>query len=1351
MPKLYAVLLIVLIVSCNKAENPDILLKNGDPRVLPPMLLGIPNKVRGVEDIKVTLSNGTEFTEYRFNVLFDRENCSDAAYPDQWYSVSTQLPIAGLLSSDGKYTVCVQARINPNIQPAFVGSFTFTLDRTPPGNFQITEPAQDKVNTPTPRVRWTAADGVAAYELKVGTAPGCINPIQTHRLLASETTVLLSQLGEGIFSICLVAIDELGNVTPSTDYNRRVTVDLSPSTAVLSGTPSAYTRASNATIGVSGQDLVGYKYAFGINIDCGTTSYGDEFPLTAPISIPSMTQNKTSRLCVLGKDSAGNWQAPAQSTVAEWIYDMTPPVAPRNGGMTAGGFLDWNRGDQDDTVGYVVVVRTNSSDYWCFSPTPGQPVTPYYWVNCGSPAREFVTSTTSSEHMSFSSFPIAGALIIAYDRAYNYSAPLTIVASSLSVTEIGRLSGQVVAMHYFGQTLAVLRNAGQMEFYSLANPASPTLVSQLKVPGNPSVIRSSMNRGILMDTAGTIFLIDLSNPANPSLLAQKTLNSYLYDVQVSGDTVAVLHANLSNFSRGEVQLFKGDSNFTTLTTKSNITFASGDPRAIAFVRGILTAGTYTTLYRFNCLDTQNPIALSSYTHAFPLGTIRHAFGNRYLAQETRSVSNGNGYSYVYYIADLNLPDSGGGSSAGSVLGYLPAFEPGTSSSPVRGYRGSYDTLEVVSLNGGSLGSIISAAKEPWSLPTECGSYVCVMNKGELLVVDPSLLAVDRISAFVSLKPGGKIIDVLSGYQVAFAFAEDGRVHRIDVSQPHLPLLKKTITLPDTLLRVHKRPYRLSSSELIYVSAKNNIFILDALLNVLHTIPVAQELLGPIGILGYSGSTPVPFRSLIYAQDKNLLVHIFGGTPSTTQWSEIGSFTTQKIEDYDLDQNSQTLALGTVGLRKFSWSYPNDYNQYNPFTIQGNAFTLNTPGEAVRTSFNGYGNSACRYYTADGSAGFHCVKDTYPSITILSTLSAPFAKEFSVLRSNASGEDLVLLASASSNRLARVSSGGSFTVLQDFSLSSSALRLHLNIAAVGTEGVEFMLVDSGVHAILGRANTFGYVHGSTQHGNYSYFAGGTQGVQVVNTDPNTAPSYVRTVHHLLKGEVSSVDVAGNILIAGDSGGVAFYSLASPSNPTFIEYLQTFQKVKRVAHFGNVAYAVSIDGTLTIINLAGNPQIVQSSSIDSFLQDVKVIGTQLYTTGSKLNIYSLSQPLSPSKLGEYVYPNDHYMEQIDVSGNYAYVTNWFGMLLLDISNPASVALIKDYRSRFHYPDYLKVINGFLYVADGNGLSIFSLANPTAPRLMGGIGSSRPNAVQLLPSNKLMVGGNELIIYEDAPGAD
>ncbi len=149
-------------------------------------------------------------------------------------------------------------------------------------------------------------------------------------------------------------------------------------------------------------------------------------------------------------------------------------------------------------------------------------------------------------------------------------------------------------------------------------------------------------------------------------------------------------------------------------------------------------------------------------------------------------------------------------------------------------------------------------------------------------------------------------------------------------------------------------------------------------------------------------------------------------------------------------------------------------------------------------------------------------------------------------------------------------------------------------------------------------------------------------------------------------------------------------------------------------------------------------------------VAVQGNYAYVgEGSSLLVVNISNPSTPALVGRLAMPG--MVMDIALFGQYAYVANAdAGVQVVDISNPAAPAL-KGFYTTPGSASGISILGGQAYVADGAGLQILGLANPTLPALLSATnlqGDAAADVVVQATTNGVFAylsAGWELVIIE------
>ena len=233
------------------------------------------------------------------------------------------------------------------------------LDTQAPDTIISSRPAV-LTNMNTVNFSFISTEEGSSFECKLDTADYAFCP----------STMNYLGLIDGTHTFMVRATDPAAN-SDQTPAVYSWTVDTIPPIAVISGAPTILTNVRNASLTVTGDDVIAYQY----RLDSGVFSV--ETPVSTPILLSGLLDG-TSKVFVIGKDSAGNWQRIEFSTIATWIVDITPPVLAvstlPNGSYTnnpllniAGTVSDGNQIQSVIVSGQIVTTLTSDNINYAFN------------------------------------------------------------------------------------------------------------------------------------------------------------------------------------------------------------------------------------------------------------------------------------------------------------------------------------------------------------------------------------------------------------------------------------------------------------------------------------------------------------------------------------------------------------------------------------------------------------------------------------------------------------------------------------------------------------------------------------------------------------------------------------------------------------------------------------------------------------------------------------------------------------------------------------------------------------------------------------------------------------------------
>ena len=240
------------------------------------------------------------------------------------------------------------------------------------------------------------------------------------------TTLTLAQLtalSEGTIAISGTVDDSAGNTATAT---QSFVYDTTSPTATLSGAPSGTNNTTTLAVTVAGTGVTHYKHKVVTGSSCTATGYGSETAVSTSITdtISSLSDGSII-LCVLGRDTAGNYQTTATS--ASWTKDTTAPtitttVAGTNDNRTVSAVDN----DTGATMEYKIITSGTS----CNATTMASGATAYTEGNSIT-----IAAADNGKKVCFSSEDSAG------NTAYTATATL-VTGSGLSATVGSVPSGQ---------------------------------------------------------------------------------------------------------------------------------------------------------------------------------------------------------------------------------------------------------------------------------------------------------------------------------------------------------------------------------------------------------------------------------------------------------------------------------------------------------------------------------------------------------------------------------------------------------------------------------------------------------------------------------------------------------------------------------------------------------------------------------------------------------------------------------------------------------------------------------------------------------------------------------------------
>jgi len=252
------------------------------------------------------------------------------------------------------------------------------------------------------------------------------------------------------------------------------------------------------------------------------------------------------------------------------------------------------------------------------------------------------------------------------------------------------------------------------------------------------------------------------------------------------------------------------------------------------------------------------------------------------------------------------------------------------------------------------------------------------------------------------------------------------------------------------------------------------------------------------------------------------------------------------------------------------------------------------------------------------------------------------------------------------------------------------------------------------------------------GNYAYLADlstTTADLKIFNISTPAAPVLVSQSD--ATNVISDVDFSNGYVYAADgTSGLRVIDVTNPSSPNLKSTYNSPGDAQDVKIVGNYAYVADGTSGLQIVNIRNpNSPVLQGTAgisigVIGSVSSVDVVDNYAYIVNKvgvtgRMQIINISNPASPTKSGEYSFVLEGFVSNVQVLGNYAYISAGNrGLKIIDISNPASPVLKGEYYYNSGAEAYdVQVVGKYAYVVFGlTGLEIIDISNPSSPTLAG-----------------------------------
>jgi hypothetical protein len=283
-------------------------------------------------------------------------------------------------------------------------------------------------------------------------------------------------------------------------------------------------------------------------------------------------------------------------------------------------------------------------------------------------------------------------------------------------------------------------------------------------------------------------------------------------------------------------------------------------------------------------------------------------------------------------------------------------------------------------------------------------------------------------------------------------------------------------------------------------------------------------------------------------------------------------------------------------------------------------------------------------------------------------------------------------------------------------ATEGIKVRNNVAftADGYSGLQILDVTRPLKPTrIGGHAVSGYAWGVDVDGNYAYVAADTGGLAVFEISDLTNPGLAAV--STFSGQVYGVTVRSNFAYVVD-GNFEVVSITNPNAPVRIGGCTT-SYATRICIDGAKAYCAGLAGIQTIdITDPAHPRVLSSYAPEQQTHGVYAVSNYVFIAygndvNSGLQILDASDPSNLKLVGTCL---NAWANDVQVIGNYAFLTGHNNAWMVDVRNPADPKLVWNWRGRIlPSPVGIEFQNNFLFIA-GVDWGLSSIEVP--PRFSG-----------------------------------
>lgn len=286
--------------------------------------------------------SGDDLVGYTFKIINKKfDSCSKSTGYSGPIFIE-QIITAGMVKeSPGSYSLCLLG-INKSGKIQSVSSATEIpfAHEIPNPTVSVVTPTE-MVNSFQTNLTVQGNSYAKEYSYKVGpsSVTNCIDSAGYSSFLSISTSIPIDMKlnSNGSYTICLKGKDPLSGRIQTVPFSASWMINRILPTATLNGLPRALfvgDVGERVSVTVGGLGVTAYKYAFTASDCAASLAASSESPILQPIVLQAnAAMGISAQVCVIGRDTAGNWQTIEKATIATVALERTCSLTMNDGSV----------------------------------------------------------------------------------------------------------------------------------------------------------------------------------------------------------------------------------------------------------------------------------------------------------------------------------------------------------------------------------------------------------------------------------------------------------------------------------------------------------------------------------------------------------------------------------------------------------------------------------------------------------------------------------------------------------------------------------------------------------------------------------------------------------------------------------------------------------------------------------------------------------------------------------------------------------------------------------------------------------------------------------------------------------